>query len=77
MLIPLLFGLSGAEIGFILLLLGLMFLPPIAAIVHVLSRPIESNLKLIWVLISIFVPLGWLVYFIYYLASPRSNQKPP
>jgi type III secretory pathway component EscS len=42
----------------------LTIIPQILAIVHIVRSQLESNLKLIWVLVTIFVPFGWLVYFL-------------
>lgn len=58
------FGIGGMEIIFLLVLLGLTIIPQVMAIVHIVKSSLESNLKLIWVLVTIFVPFGWLVYFL-------------
>ena len=58
------FGIGGMEIIFLLVLLGLTIIPQVIAIVHIVKSSLESNLKLIWVLVTIFVPFGWLVYFL-------------
>jgi type III secretory pathway component EscS len=57
-------GIGGMEIIFLLLLLALMVIPQVMAIVHIVKSSLESNLKLIWVLVTIFIPFGWLVYFL-------------
>jgi type III secretory pathway component EscS len=57
-------GIGGMEIIFLLVLLGLTIIPQVMAIVHIIKSSLESNLKLIWVLVTIFVPFGWLVYFL-------------
>ncbi len=57
-------GIGGLEIGLILFILGLTIIPQILAIVHIVRSQLESNLKLIWVLVTIFIPFGWLVYFL-------------
>lgn len=57
-------GIGGMEIIFLLLLLVLMVIPQVMAIVHIVKSSLESNLKLIWVLVTIFIPFGWLVYFL-------------
>lgn len=57
-------GIGGMEIIFLLVLLGLTIIPQVMAIVHIVKSSLESNLKLIWVLVTIFVPFGWLVYFL-------------
>ena len=57
-------GIGGMEIIFLLVLLGLTIIPQVIAIVHIVKSSLESNLKLIWVLVTIFVPFGWLVYFL-------------
>ena len=57
-------GLGGQELIFIFLLLGITIIPQIIAIVHIVRSSLESNLKLIWVLVTLFIPFGWLVYFL-------------
>ncbi|MCP1384225.1 PLDc N-terminal domain-containing protein [Runella salmonicolor] len=57
-------GLGGQEVIFIFLLLGLTIVPQIIAIVHIVRSTLENTLKLIWVLVTLFIPLGWLVYFL-------------
>jgi|JI7StandDraft_1071085.scaffolds.fasta_scaffold856787_2 hypothetical protein len=57
-------GIGGLEIGLLFLVLGLIIIPQILAIVHIVRSQLESNLKLIWVLVTIFIPFGWLVYFL-------------
>ncbi|WP_162793936.1 PLDc N-terminal domain-containing protein [Runella rosea] len=34
------------------------------AIVHIVRSTLENTLKLIWVLVTLFIPFGWLVYFL-------------
>lgn len=70
----LLFGLGGWEIAFVILIICLMFGGPLLAIIHALTRPLDANLKLIWVLVSIFIPFGWVVYFLFYWFSPNSQS---
>ncbi|NBB19801.1 hypothetical protein GVN20_10615 [Runella sp. CRIBMP] len=57
-------GLGGQEVIFIFLLLGLTIVPQIIAIVHIVRSTLENTLKLIWVLVTLFIPFGWLVYFL-------------
>ncbi len=64
-------GIGGLEIGLIFLVLGLTIIPQIIAIVHIVRSSLESTMKLIWVLVAIFIPFGWLVYFL--AGRPRVN----
>lgn len=57
-------GLGGQEVIFIFLLLGLTIVPQIIAIVHIVRSTLENTLKLIWVLVTLCIPFGWLVYFL-------------
>jgi hypothetical protein len=57
-------GIGVLEVLLIFLVLGLTIIPQILAIVHIVRSQLESYLKLIWVLVTIFVPFGWLVYFL-------------
>ncbi|AXE19520.1 hypothetical protein DR864_18140 [Runella rosea] len=58
------FGLGGQELIFIFLILGLTIIPQMIAIVHIVRSTLENTLKLIWVLVTLFIPFGWLVYFL-------------
>jgi hypothetical protein len=44
-------GIGGLEIGLLFLVLGLIIIPQILAIIHIVRSQLESNLKLIWVLV--------------------------
>jgi type III secretory pathway component EscS len=57
-------GLGGQEVLLILLILSLTIVPQIIAIVHIVRSTLENTLKLIWVLVTLFIPLGWLVYLL-------------
>ncbi len=57
-------GLGGQELILIFLVLGLTIVPQIITIVHIVRSRLESTLKLIWVLVTIFIPFGWLVYLL-------------
>lgn len=57
-------GLGGQELILIFLILGLTIVPQIIAIVHIVRSTLENTLKLIWVLVTLFIPFGWLVYFL-------------
>ncbi|WP_428654220.1 PLDc N-terminal domain-containing protein [Runella sp.] len=57
-------GIGGLEILFILFVLGVTVVPQILVILYIMRSTLETNLKLIWVLVTIFVPFGWLVYLL-------------
>ncbi len=57
-------GLGGQELILIFLILGITIIPQIITIVHIVRSTLENNLKLIWVLVTLFIPFGWLVYFL-------------
>jgi Phospholipase_D-nuclease N-terminal len=57
-------GLGGQELILIFLILSLTIVPQIITIVHIVRSTLENTLKLIWVLVTLFIPLGWLVYLL-------------
>jgi Phospholipase_D-nuclease N-terminal len=57
-------GLGGQEVILILLILGITIVPQIITIVHIVRSSLENTLKLIWVLVTLFIPFGWLVYIL-------------
>jgi Phospholipase_D-nuclease N-terminal len=57
-------GLGGMELMFILGILAVTIIPQIIAIVNLVQSSLESNMKIVWALVIIFVPFGWLVYFL-------------
>ncbi len=59
-------GLGISEMAFmsIIFIFLLMFVAQIFAIIHIVRSNLESNIKLIWAIVTVFVPFGWLVYFI-------------
>lgn len=57
-------GLGGQELILIFLILGITILPQIITIVHIVRSSLENTLKLIWVLVTLFIPFGWLVYIL-------------
>lgn len=57
-------GLGGQEVILIFLILGLTLIPQVIAIVHIVRSSLENTLKLIWVLVTLFIPFGWLVYLL-------------
>jgi hypothetical protein len=59
-----LLGLGGMELMFILGILAITIIPQIIAIVNLVQSSLESNMKIVWALVIIFVPFGWLVYFL-------------
>lgn len=59
-----LIGIGGLEILLILFVLGVTVVPQILVILYIMRSTLETNLKLIWVLVTIFVPFGWLVYLL-------------
>lgn len=59
-----LIGLGGQEVILILIILGITIVPQIITIVHIVRSSLENTLKLIWVLVTLFIPFGWLVYLL-------------
>lgn len=57
------FGLGAPEM-FILLLLGLVIVLPLAALIDVLPNEFAGSNKVVWLLVNLFIPiLGPLLYF--------------
>jgi type III secretory pathway component EscS len=62
----LILGLSSAELMLIIFALGIGgIIGPILAIINIVKSRLESNIKIIWTLVSIFIPFGWIAYFIF------------
>lgn len=68
----LLLGIGSIEILLIFGVLCLIILPQILAILSIVRSNLESNLKLVWTLVTIFIPFGWLVYFL--AGRPKKDE---
>lgn len=47
----------------LVLLSGAYFIGQISAIINIMRAGTSSNTKLLWVIITIFLPFGWVIYY--------------
>lgn len=58
-------GIGGLEIIFILLVLVLSIIPQILAVLSIARANLEVSMKVFWLIITLFLPFGWLIYFLF------------